>query len=214
MRHCEATGNAEHLFQGHIDTDITELGAKQLIFLKKRFENIKLDRIYSSPLLRAIKTAEAVKGDKDLDIEICEGLIELDGGIVDGKPFADAFSKIPGLFDTWENHPEDFAPENGEPMRHAYERIYNTLTEIATANKGKTVACATHGGATRCLLCRLLKNDIRELKNIPWLDNTAVTLIKIDDNGNALVEYYNDASHLPCELLPKRNKLSNIFQVK
>ena len=212
MRHCEAQGNVQRIFQGTTDTDISEIGAKQLKFLEKRFKNIELDKIYTSPLIRTKKTADAINGDKGLIVEKLKGLIELNGGIVEGKPFKEVFNNIPGLADTWDNHPEDFAPQYGEPMRHAYERIYNTLRYIAENNKGKTIACATHGGVIRCLLCRLLKGNISELKNIPWSENTAVSLLEIDDDFNIKVVFYNDASHLPSELLPVRSRLASFIK--
>ena len=46
VRHCEAEGNVRRIFQGTTDLDITDLGTKQLEYIKKRFENIKFD--YSS----------------------------------------------------------------------------------------------------------------------------------------------------------------------
>lgn len=203
-----------HLFQGVSDFDTNSTGDKQLEFLKKRFENIKIDKIYTSPLIRAYKTALAVKGEKNIEIEECNGLIELDGGIVEGKPFAETFEKLPELADAWQNHPQDFHPENGESMRHAYERIYETVIEIAQKNRGKTVACTTHGGVTRCLICRILSNDICELKNTPYSDNTAVTLFNIDDGDNIKIEFFNDASHLPTELLPAENRVASFMKVK
>lgn len=212
MRHCEATGNASHVFQGISDADITELGAKQLEFLESRFKNISLDIIYSSPLIRAYKTALAIKGDRDIQIETHKGLIELDGGIVEGKPIKESFNNFPELADAWINHPEDFAPQNGEPMRHAYERIYNAFLQIANSNRDKTIACTTHGGVIRCLLCKLLKDDIKELKNVPIPDNTAVALIMIDEN-RINVEYINDATHVPQEFLPKKNRASEYIKV-
>ncbi len=208
VRHCEALGNHKRLFQGVTDTDITELGAKQLEFLKERFNNIPIDKIYSSPLKRAFLTASAIKGDRDIPIEINDGLIELDGGIVEGKPFAETFKKYPVLSDAWDNHPEDFYPEGGESMRHAYERIYNTIIDIANKNRGKTVACASHGGVNRCLFCKFLKNDIHELKNMPWAENTAVSVFEIDENNNVNVTLINDTTHVPDEFLPKRSRLS------
>jgi broad specificity phosphatase PhoE len=45
VRHCEAEGNVKRIFQGLTDLDISELGAKQLKLLEKRFENIPLDKI-------------------------------------------------------------------------------------------------------------------------------------------------------------------------
>ena len=212
VRHCEATGNVAQVFQGVSDTDITDLGAKQLEFLKKRFENIPLDTVYSSPLKRAYKTALALKNNRDIEIIEHKGLIELNGGIVEGKPIKETFEKMPELADAWQNHPEDFAPQNGESMRHAYERIYNTFLEIAKKNPGKTVACATHGGVIRCLLCKLLSDDIHNLKNITLADNTAVALL-IVDGDDVTVQFYNDASHVLQEFLPKKSRASEFMKV-
>ena len=202
------------LFQGISDFDISELGKKQLEFLKKRFQDIHIDKIYSSPLIRAFKTGLAVKNDRDIPIEKCKGLIELDGGIVEGKPFAETFGSMPELADAWDNHPQDFHPQNGESMRHAYERIYETIIKLANENRGKTIACTTHGGVTRCILCRIMHNDINELKNTPWADNTAVARILINDNNVLTLDFYNDTTHLPKEYLPKRNRVSEFMRVK
>lgn len=207
IRHCEALGNLKRIFQGSTDCDISETGAKQLEFLACRFKNIHLDAVYASPLIRTQKTAHAVADIKGLPVNIHNGLVELHGGIVEGRPFADAFNEIEGLADTWNTHPQDFAPEGGEPMREAYERIWNTVLEIARENRGKTVAVATHGGVSRCLCCRMLYDDINLLSSVPWCENTAVTLIRFDDDMNATMEFMNDHSHVPEEFMPKRSRI-------
>ena len=40
VRHCEAMGNHKRLFQGSTDSDVSEIGFKQLEYLKKRFKSI------------------------------------------------------------------------------------------------------------------------------------------------------------------------------
>ncbi len=207
VRHCEAMGNHKRLFQGSTDCEISEIGAKQLEFLKERFKDIKLDAVYSSPLLRAQKTAQAIACGKGLNIITRKNLAELHGGVVEGKPFREAFNAIPGLADTWNNHPQDFAPEGGEAMRDAYLRIYDEIMALARGNRGKTIAAATHGGVLRCLMCRVLYYDITRLKDVPWCENTAVTLLKIDDNDKISVEFFNDHTHVPPEYMPKRSRI-------
>lgn len=98
-------------------------------------------------------------------------------------------------------------------MRDAYERIWNTVKRIVADNSGKTIACSTHGGVIRCLLCRLLTNDISKLSEIPWSENTAVSLIEFDSDLNPTVVFYNDISHLPEGFIPSRSILSS-FMVK
>ncbi len=209
VRHCEAIGNVKHIFQGVSDFDISEMGIKQLEFLKKKFENIELDKIYSSPLKRAYKTALAIKGDKDLDVIIHDGLIEIDGGIIEGKPTFESFKKHPELADIWLNTPQDFHAPGGESMRHTYERIYNTVLEIAAENRGKTIACASHGGVTRCLGCKILYDDIKRLKDTPWTANTAIMQFTVDDDNSFKLEFYNNTEHLPSEFLPKSSSINN-----
>lgn len=212
VRHCEAMGNVNRIFQGSTDLDISETGAKQLEYLTKRFEDIQIDRLYSSPLIRAKKTALAIAGNRDIPVEINSGLREMHGGIVEGKPFKEVFNSIPGLAETWDNHPEDFAPEGGEPMRDAYERAWETITQLAAENEGKTIVCASHGGIIRCLNCRFLFGDISKLKEMPWSENTAVTLFEFENDSMPKVIYRNDVSHLPEGLINSRSRLSSIFK--
>lgn len=207
IRHCEAMGNQKRLFQGSTDCDISDTGAKQLEYLAERFKSIKLDAVFSSPLIRTQKTAHAIADYKGLPVILRENLIELHGGIVEGKPFQEAFSSIEGLADAWNNHPQDFAPQGGEPMRNAYERIYTEILDLAQQNRNKTIAVATHGGVSRCLMCRILYNDINRLKDVPWCENTAVTLLKIDDDNKIGIEFFNDYSHVPVQYMPKRNRI-------
>lgn len=214
VRHCQSLGNVKELFQGVIDLDITERGAEQLKCLSERFENIELDRVYCSPLTRTQKTGKAIIGNKNIELEIKDSLIEINGGYIEGKPYDETFGADPELLDTWLNHPQDFAPKGGEPMKISYERIWEAIKDIAEESQGKTVACATHGGVIRCLNCRLMFNDIEKLKDIPIADNTAVTLIEFDDNLNPNVIFMNDASHLPLELRVKKNKLTNYLDNK
>ena len=210
IRHCEAQGNDLRLFQGAINLDITELGAKQLEFLSERFKNIHLDAIYSSPLIRAQKTAFAVKGERFMDVKIDNELREISAGKFDGKPFSETFEKNPDLAKIWYCSPQDFAPEGGESMRHAYERIYSAVKRIADENPDKAVAIALHGGVIRCLMARIIYGTIEKIGEIAWAENTAVALVDYQ-NGEFKVEYRNDTTHLPEEYLPVRNRLSSFM---
>ena len=68
VRHCEAEGNVNETFQGHSDGDITPKGALQLEKLAERFKDIPVDVVYSSPLQRAFKTAQAVARFHDVPV--------------------------------------------------------------------------------------------------------------------------------------------------
>ncbi len=209
VRHCEAKGNEKRLFQGKINCDITELGGKQLEFLQERFKDEEIDAIYTSPLIRAQKTAFAVLGNREIDVEIRDDLRELCGGVLEGKPFLESFRADPALADIWDNHPQDFYPEGGESMKNAYNRICLAVKEIAEKNDGKTVVITCHGGVIRCLMANLIFGSIDKLKDVPWAENTAVALLNFE-NGKFNVVYKNDHSHVPNEFLPVRHRLATI----
>ena len=85
VRHCEAHGNTISVFQGHTDSDISGNGAAQLELLALRCRNMPIDAIYSSPLKRAFRTAEAINQYHHLPIQIEPRLIEINGGDWEGK---------------------------------------------------------------------------------------------------------------------------------
>lgn len=201
VRHCEALGNVMGIFQGTTDCDITEKGAVQLEYLKERFKDIHINKAFSSPLLRAVKTAKAVIGERDIPITPMKEFIEVYAGFIEGKDFNETFEKYPELADIWDNNPEDFAPEGAEPMREVYERVWRGINLLAgdPDNEGKTLIVASHGAAIRCLVCRLIYGDIGRLKNTDWSGNTAVTLLNCEE-GKITAEYINDTSHLPKEV--------------
>ena len=80
VRHCEAMGNHHRVFQGSTDCDITENGARQLDALAERMLEFPFQAAYSSPLQRALKTAQAANRHYGLEIKLDARLAEIHGG--------------------------------------------------------------------------------------------------------------------------------------
>lgn len=199
VRHCEARGNIDRIFHGVTDSDISEKGSEQLEFLAERFRDIPLDKVYSSPLKRTRLTADAVNRYHGLPVEIREELIEIHGGYMENRPWADMPLLSPEDARRWNLEPHLFAPKGGEPMTAVYDRIWRAVCEIAEENDGRKVAIATHGCAIRNLICRAEGKPIEELATVDWCDNTAVTLLRYDEGGMQVV-FKNDCSHLSSEM--------------
>ena len=202
VRHCEAQGNVDRVIQGILDTEVTEMGRRQLEHLGRRFDGIDIDVVLASPLKRTRATAHAIADRKGLDVVIDDGFVEMNCGIYEGVPFDELFPD-PQFVDVWNNHPQDFAPEGGETQPSVYVRIWEAVQNAARTNKDKKIVAATHGGVLRALLCRLLFDDLNCLSKVPYGFNTAITLLRFDDNMNVELVFYNDHSHLPEECVPK-----------
>lgn len=207
VRHCKTLGNAQGIFQGGIDTDPSEEGLVQMDLLALRFRNIHLDKIYSSPQGRAVKTAEAINRFHNVEHEKCDAFREISVGKMDGEKW----ELIPGLYpeaaEKWNNDPAEFVSPGGETMAQVYDRMSKGFEEVVKANEGKTIAVVSHGCALRNLLCYCMNKSIEKLNDVDFGVNTAVSLVEAE-NGERKLIFENDASHLPDKWNKKHHRAS------
>ena len=105
VRHCEAMGNHHRVFQGSTDCDITENGARQLDALAERMLEFPFQAAYSSPLQRALKTAQAANRHYGLEIKLDARLAEIHGGCWEGKRWGDFPALYPQESYLWNQEP-------------------------------------------------------------------------------------------------------------
>jgi broad specificity phosphatase PhoE len=199
IRHAEAHGNIGRVFQGHSDGDVSENGIKQLQRLSERCRSLNFDAIYSSPLQRAYKTAQAANLHHGLPIITLDSLKEINGGHWEGKLFKELPVLFPDEHDIWENEPWNFNVQGGESMQEVFERIWGAVQGIVISHPNQSVCVVSHGCAIRNFLCRAYAKELCELNTIDWCDNTAISIIDFDENLKAQVVLANDASHLDKE---------------
>ena len=200
IRHCEAEGNLNRVFQGHTDADISENGQLQLDCLSERCRDFSFDALYASPLRRAQKTARAAAKHHELPLQLDEHLMEINGGVWEGLPWKNLPDLYPEQARHWNLSPWDFHPDRGESMRALYNRIWNAVTTIAQRHTGQTVCVVSHGCAIRNFLCRAHGFPIERLNDVAWCDNTALSIIDFDDNSSPTLVLENDSAHLTGDL--------------
>lgn len=196
VRHCESYGNTVRIFQGHYDTDITEMGQVQLDALSERFKNKKLDAVISSPLKRTRKTAEAINKYHGLPIIIDEGFIEINGGKLEGMGWEEIRDNYPEQAYNWVREIYNFQGDGGDKASDVAKRGFDAIRRIAKEYKGKNVAIATHGGLIRFSMSLISGGKIEDMVKICWPNNTAITHLQFDDDLNCTIKFYNDNAHL------------------
>jgi probable phosphoglycerate mutase len=200
IRHAEAMGNVNEVFQGSIDEKLSPKGYRQLEELKGRCKEIALDRLYTSPLSRAVETAQAVNYYHNLDLIKVPELVEIFGGDFEGKPWADLPTLYPEQYHNWRHNQKDFAPPNGETMQQVYDRMVKAMGGILEENlrlkRHMTIAVVSHGCAIRNYQCYLNRADISYMPKLKWADNTAVTKVTFNSLDDWCIDYLNDSSHL------------------
>ena len=199
IRHCQSAGNAGGRFQGRFDGPVNEQGEKQLELLSLRFRNEHLDAIYSSPLIRAYRTAEAVNKFHGLPIHRESGLLEMDVGEIQNKTLSEIAEEYPQLAHNWDHAPDLCVFPGGETMAQVYERAGETIQRIVEENPGKVVAVVTHGGFIKNLNARFVYGSVEGLRKSAVFGNTSVSILEAED-GVLRWKSVNDMSHLPEEL--------------
>lgn len=199
IRHAEAEGNLYRRIHGQYDSLITTRGTKQIAELEKRFANVRVDVVYSSDLLRARETAGAIHKSKDLELVLSQQLREVSMGAWEDLTWGEVERFEPEQLEHFNNNPAFWKVDGCEDFYSLQKRLTSAIHSIAAKHEGKTVAVVSHGSAIRTYLSGALNIPPQEIMRIPHSDNTAVTLLRIE-NGNVTVEYQGDNSHLPEEI--------------
>ena len=200
VRHCESMGNVEHRFQGRFNAPVSPKGEQQLELLSLRFRNVRLDAVYSSPLNRAYRTAQAIARFHELTVLKREELIELDVGEMENLLLSEIGERFPEVAKNWDKTPDLCEFPGGETMKQAYARINAAIDKIVAENLGKTVAISTHGGVIRSLDARVRTGGIEGIRGGAIFSNTGVSILEANEAGKLSWKQVNDLSHLPPEL--------------
>lgn len=183
IRHGESEANRQGIFAGQINPDLQDRGLKQAELTAKYIaENYKVDKIYSSDLIRAYKTAQSLGNILDMEIIKEPKLREIHGGKWEGMKFSELSGIYPKVYETWMNDIGNSACPEGENLRSMCVRIMDVLTEIARENDGKTVAIATHATPIRIIQTMIQKGTLNEMSAVPWVSNASVTVVEYSDN--------------------------------
>ncbi len=184
VRHGETEWNVSGTVQGQSESILTLIGVQQAGEVAKRFMTIQFAAIYSSDLLRAHRTAEIIRHDRQLEIRTSKLLRERSYGRFEGESgsdyrrFVDShLEKIQKLNqkEKWEYKLENDIESNHELI----SRFITYLREIALAHLGQTVLVVTHGGPMQLLLFHLGYLSDEEISTT-FLDNGAHIQIESD----------------------------------
>ena len=130
-RHGQTLWNIEKRLQGRGNSPLTEDGIERAKELRDRIKNIHIDIIYSSPIERALNTANIIKGDKDVEVVTDDGLMEMCFGDYEGRKTDEVMQEN----SSWDisliikGNTKLSAP-NGETLEEVRNRVSITMDRI------------------------------------------------------------------------------------
>jgi probable phosphoglycerate mutase len=186
IRHGETDWNIVKRLQGATDIPLNENGEALARETAEGLKEIPFDMVFTSPLKRAYRTAEIVKGNREIPLiieerirEICfgdyEGLVSKSEGYSIPDPDFKFFFTKTDCYKT---------PPNGEPIESLLERTNEFLEELKKREdlKDKTILVSTHGAAVRALLSNIEHCDIAHFWGKGVHKNCGVSCVELVDD--------------------------------
>lgn len=197
IRHAQSTANEEGVFLGHLDRDLTELGKKQSQLVADYLirENIHVDKIYSSDLLRPYHTIEPYAKLTGKEIIKSRNLREIFAGEWEGKRFDDLENLYSDTYSVWLNDISKVKCNGGESIAELYARVNSEIERIALENDGKTVIIVTHATPLRCIAARALGRGLNGLQETGWGKNACLNFFEFENRNLRAIEL-NVCDHL------------------
>lgn len=194
-RHGETQWNKEKRIQGRADLEMNENGLFQVGEVAKGLSEVQFDFVYSSPLKRAIKTAEIISGSEKVIID--EKIYELDFGPLEGVEYGDIDKIQVELLDdnlvkvrTFFGTPDSYVPfEGGETYDSIFKRAEEFLEYIKKQYKNnENILVVSHATFIHVLISIIEKIPLSQLWSSIHIPNCSVSVIEYTENEFKVIE--------------------------
>ena len=194
IRHGKTDWNETGRCQGISDVPLNPSGIEQAEKLAFSLKDEKIDRIYSSNLVRAKVTAEKIAGYHSIDISFRDDLREMDQGILEGLYFSYIQEKYSHVLEHWRNDPETLQLPGGESLIGVQQRALDAIADIRSRFGSQNIVVVSHNMVIGTLLCSLTGSPLKKLRDY-IVDEASKTVVEIYDDRFIIISL-NDIDHL------------------
>jgi broad specificity phosphatase PhoE len=193
IRHGDTDWNVEEIFRGRADIELNETGIKQAELLANYLKDVPVEAVYSSPLKRALRTAEIIAGSRNINVTPAPELIDFDYGEWQGLSHDAVKDKYKTLYNEWLKNPQLVKMPKGESLDDVRERAVSLVDQITASHEG-IVALISHRVILKVIICTLLGLDASHFWDIK-VDTCGITTFVYADK-RFILEKHNDTSFL------------------
>ncbi|MEL7569101.1 MAG: histidine phosphatase family protein [Eubacteriaceae bacterium] len=183
VRHPQTVSNVQRRLTGVGNSPYTEEGVRQAEAIIKFLSTAAYDRIYSSPIERALHIGKSVSENLEAELEIVTWLQEINFGDLEGLCDAD-FEEKGIKIEEYRNNFKNRFP-NGESWHEFYELKKENIEEIK--NEEGVCLCTSHGGAIWALSNALLGSELGDFQGL-FLNNASIIIIDYDNGIGKIVK--------------------------
>lgn len=187
IRHGESVCNVQRMLYGRTDCALTELGCRQAREVGEKLRGEDISRCVSSPLIRAAETARLALWDRDIPIELDDGLMEQDMGEWENVHFPTLLEQEPELMRAMLTDWTQVVPPGGESYASVRARVEAVIAEAAAS--GRDTLFVAHNGPLSTVLALLLNMPDSAVNSL-WFEQGCWSSVELRD-GMARLCYFN-----------------------
>ena len=204
VRHGQTAWNKEEIFRGRTDVPLDETGLRQAELAGEYFKGMEIHAIYSSPLSRALETAQKIAQSHNIKVQPLQGILDMSFGRWEGQSHLDIQKNDREIYRQWREEPHLVRLPSGESLDDVRVRAMAALEEVIRNHPGKTLILVSHRVVNKVLICGILGLDNSLFWQITQ-DTTAINLIQHRE-GKYILSLMNETCHLKA-LKEKRLKV-------
>jgi probable phosphoglycerate mutase len=183
LRHGQAENNTKKILAGRTPgINLTEEGKKQAEQAGKMLQSLNVSAIYSSPIDRAVQTAEIIKKHCNIEFKTDDRLIELNMGQFTMMPYQEIFKKYGNVFLKFYSGSEEVSENGVETFTEVKKRINEMVNFVINNHKNENVVLVTHMDPIKAMIGQVLKLKPEVLFEL-IIANASLSIIKNHDQN-------------------------------
>lgn len=182
-----------------MDLPLSEMGRQQALAASRALERRPINAIFSSPLRRALQTAQLIADSHNLAVQTVEALTECDVGVWEGLNWADIQRRDAEAFRAFEENPASTPYAGGESFQDVQDRAVPALQQLLNASSGDVVV-VLHNIVGRVVLAKTIGIATSKSRSI-HLDNAGISILSVQ-NGESKMITLNSVLHLDGLMTP------------
>lgn len=176
IRHGEADGNRTAQVMGHAPIPLNSKGREQAKRVAELVSSFRIDHLFSSPILRALQTAEIIATPLKLQITVEKGLQEVDYGKWEGRYYHEFPQDT--FYDQLIADPIHTSFPGGESLGQVQQRGVRLIQQLSQNTLDKTMALVSHGDPIRGIVAHYLNIPLSDFRKIR-IDNGSISTLEV-----------------------------------
>ena len=194
VRHGETERNREGRVLGHGAQSLTDEGRRPAVALARALSRESITTIYSSPLKRAVETAEVIGDKLGLPVQVAADLAEVDAGALDGLNSGEMRTGYPDFMALWDRDPGSAVMPGGESLAQVQQRAWRSVQSFLGEHPEANVVAVSHNFTIGTLVCKALGLPLASFRHVR-VDLGSISVGELREGRSRLV-LLTDRCHL------------------